>query len=194
MNDRDTSMDIDQSMQVSFYRQWEAFPYSRTEDDCIMVTVHPNGRDQCGNYEFMIEGVGSQTGRYVGARLCLFDDSWRALSDLPALVATLVDRDTSASRGRPGLGLDDVADILSGLGYRDRTPEFAARYARDPDGHPARTDLPTLPTPYTPSVEPARIVAGFREHAAEWRGDDYEEWREHVAERITSPERQTPDE
>lgn len=115
---------------VTFYRNWSAFVHTRDQDDVIMVGVDPNGEDQGGNYEFAIEGVGSapRSGNYIGARVGLFDDSWRALTDLPELWLALADLDTSTSNTRVGVSLDQVAEVLSSLGYRDRTSEFADRH------------------------------------------------------------------
>ena len=120
-----------QRMEVTFYRQWQAFPHTRkTSPDEILVGVAPDGPDAGGYYEFRIEHVGTEPGqrRPIALRVGLFVDSWRAFRDLPEFFDLLADLDESKNAGRSMFTLDDLVPSLEAIGWRDRTEDLAARH------------------------------------------------------------------
>jgi hypothetical protein len=122
------SADKDAGLHVTFYRSWRAFPHTRDRADDIVVSVHPNGHNRGGNYEFAIEHIGTEPrGRAIALRVQLFDDSWRAFSDLPAFFTMLASLDRSEG-ARPGVTLDDLTPELRALGWIDKTDGYAANH------------------------------------------------------------------
>lgn len=116
-------------MDVTFYRNWKAFPHTRAEDDLIVVGVNPNGPDEGGNYEFTIAHVGTSGPRDpIGLQVRIFDDGWRAFSDLPGFFDLLAGLDQSASAGPSPYTLDHLIPSLLALGWRDRTSEFTSAH------------------------------------------------------------------
>lgn len=117
-------------MDVSFYQSWRAFPHTRDQDDSLVVSVHPHGRDRGGNYEFSVTHVGTKGNRQpIALQACLFSDSWRAFADLPEFFNLLGLLDESASEGRSTLSLNDLIPSLEAMGWRDETDQYANQHS-----------------------------------------------------------------
>lgn len=89
--------------------------YAHVTRDEPEIQVRAAARDGGCHWEFTAVQVGN-----IGVQIRIFDDAWHAFNDLPEFFQCL------AARGK-GTTLDDVREILDGLGAVDSTQRI------DPD-------------------------------------------------------------
>ncbi len=93
--------------------------YARVTRDEPEIQIRASSREGAVHWEFSAVQVGN-----IGVQVCVFDDAWQAFTALPEFFQTL------ARRGK-GATLDDVREILDGLGAVDSTqrvdPDTAIR-------------------------------------------------------------------
>ena len=118
-------------MNVRFYRNHEAFPATRREDDEIRVVVRLDDDDLYGegcDYEFGIAQVSGHTGALIGLQLRVFDDAWRVFQDMPEFIALLGTLDQSDRTGGHNIqDLDAITPALLELGWIDITDRYSRR-------------------------------------------------------------------
>ncbi len=83
--------------------------YARVTRDEPEIQIRASSREDGVHWEFSAIQVGN-----IGVQICIFDDAWQAFTDLPEFFQALTGRGKGAT-------LDDVRDILDGLGGVDST-------------------------------------------------------------------------